>query len=155
MRTRGWTLRLATLLGLGGGAWAPVSFGAEPSAEVRGRDAGALYAELCATCHGDKLQGAKGPGLRPYQLNHGADEEVLFQGILKGYPSHGMPGFAQAIVEVVLRHDAAFDPASMEMRSSKAANYLSLTCTVRVTSREQLDALYQALCDHPMVVMVL
>jgi len=26
---------------------------------------------------------------------------------------------------------------------------------VRATSREQLDALYQELCDHPSVVMVL
>jgi hypothetical protein len=26
---------------------------------------------------------------------------------------------------------------------------------VRATSREQLDALYRELCDHPMVVMVL
>ena len=65
------------------------------------------------------------------------------------------PGFAQAVVEIVLRHDPAFNAASMEMRSSKAARYLGLTCTVRATSREQLDALYQELCDHPMVVMVL
>ncbi len=64
-------------------------------------------------------------------------------------------GFAQAITEVVLRHDPQFSAASMEMRSSKAARYLSLTCTVRATSRQQLDALYQELCDHPMVVMVL
>ena len=64
-------------------------------------------------------------------------------------------GFAQAITEVVLRHDPHFSAASMEMRSSKAARYLSLTCTVRATSRQQLDALYQELCDHPMVVMVL
>ena len=64
-------------------------------------------------------------------------------------------GFAQAVMEVVLRHDPDFSAASMEMRSSKAARYLSLTCTVRATSREQLDALYQELCDHPMVVMVL
>ncbi|MEO8165152.1 MAG: DUF493 domain-containing protein, partial [Betaproteobacteria bacterium] len=34
-------------------------------------------------------------------------------------------------------------------------NYLSVTCTVRATSREQLDALYRELCDHPAVVMVL
>ena len=33
--------------------------------------------------------------------------------------------------------------------------YLSETCVIRATSREQLDALYQELCDHPMVVMVL
>jgi uncharacterized protein len=64
-------------------------------------------------------------------------------------------GFAQAIAGVVVRHDPGFDVASMEMRSSKHGKYLSLTCTVRATSREQLDALYQDLCDHPMVVMVL
>jgi putative lipoic acid-binding regulatory protein len=43
----------------------------------------------------------------------------------------------------------------MEMRASKNARYISLTCTVRATSREQLDALYQDLCDHPLIVMVL
>jgi putative lipoic acid-binding regulatory protein len=43
----------------------------------------------------------------------------------------------------------------MEMRASKTARYVSLTCTIRTTSREQLDAIYQELCDHPMVVMVL
>ncbi len=41
------------------------------------------------------------------------------------------------------------------MRSSKDANYLSLTATVRATSREQLDALYRALTSHPMVKIVL
>jgi len=30
-----------------------------------------------------------------------------------------------------------------------------VTCVVRATSRGQLDELYRALCDHPMVVMVL
>ncbi len=64
-------------------------------------------------------------------------------------------GFAQAVMQVVLRHDPSFKPASIEMKSSKNARYVSLTCTVRATSREQLDALYQELCDHPMVVMVL
>ena len=64
-------------------------------------------------------------------------------------------GFAQAVAAVVVRHDPGFDVASIEMRSSKHGKYLSLTCTVKATSREQLDALYQDLCDHPMVVMVL
>jgi putative lipoic acid-binding regulatory protein len=64
-------------------------------------------------------------------------------------------GFAQAVMEVVVRHDPDFKASSMEMRSSSKARYISLTCTVRATSREQLDALYQELCDHPMVVMVL
>lgn len=64
-------------------------------------------------------------------------------------------GLAQAVLEVVNRHDPDFAAASMEMRASKNARYISLTCTIHATSREQLDALYQDLCDHPMVVMVL
>ncbi len=64
-------------------------------------------------------------------------------------------GFAQAVLEVVTKHDPGFTAASMEMRASKNARYVSLTCTIRATSREQLDAVYQELCDHPMVVMVL
>ena len=64
-------------------------------------------------------------------------------------------GFAQAVAAVVVRHDPGFDVGSIEMRASKHGKYLSLTCTVRAVSREQLDALYQDLCDHPMVVMVL
>ena len=54
-------------------------------------------------------------------------------------------GFAQAMLEVVLRHAPDFDRASMEMRASREGNYLSLTCTVNATSREQLDNLYREL----------
>jgi len=65
------------------------------------------------------------------------------------------PGFAQSILGVVLRHAPDFDAATMEMRNSRQGKYLSLTVTVRATSREQLDELYRELCDHPMVKMVL
>ncbi|MBI3902602.1 MAG: DUF493 family protein [Nitrosomonadales bacterium] len=65
------------------------------------------------------------------------------------------PGFAQAVMAIVLRHDPSLQPDSIEMKSSSKARYISLTCTVRATSRAQLDALYQDLCGHPMVVMVL
>lgn len=64
-------------------------------------------------------------------------------------------GYAQAILEVVLRHAPDFDPSSLEMRPSKAGTYLSLTATINARSREQLDALYRELSGHPMVVMVL
>jgi putative lipoic acid-binding regulatory protein len=43
----------------------------------------------------------------------------------------------------------------MEMRPSAKGNYLSLTVTIRATSREQLDNLYRALSSHPMVKVVL
>ena len=68
---------------------------------------------------------------------------------------HTRAGFAQAVLEVVQRHAPDFDGAAMEMRPSRKGKYLSVTCVIRATSREQLDALYRELCDHPMVVMVL
>jgi hypothetical protein len=65
------------------------------------------------------------------------------------------PGFAQAVSDIVRKHVPDFDPATIGMRPSRQGRYLSVTCVVRATSREQLDALYQELCDHPQVVMVL
>ena len=64
-------------------------------------------------------------------------------------------GFAQAIVEVVMKHAPDFDAANVEMRPSKAGNYLSLTCTIRATSKPQLDALYRELTANPWVKIVL
>jgi uncharacterized protein len=64
-------------------------------------------------------------------------------------------GFAQAVVAVVCRHAPDFDPATLEMRSSRAGNYLSVTATIHATSRAQLDDLYRDLTSHPMVTMVL
>ncbi len=65
------------------------------------------------------------------------------------------PGFLQAVTEIVLQHDPSFTAASITLRDSKAAKYVCLTCTVNATSRVQLDAMYQALFDHPMVVKLL
>ena len=64
-------------------------------------------------------------------------------------------GFAQAIAEIVCRHAPDFDAATLEMRTSSAGNYLSVTATVHATSREQLDDLYRELVAQPMVAMVL
>ncbi len=63
--------------------------------------------------------------------------------------------FTQAVLMIVKRHAPDFDETSLEARISRKNTYLSLTCTIRAVSRAQLDALYQELCDHPMVVMVL
>jgi putative lipoic acid-binding regulatory protein len=63
--------------------------------------------------------------------------------------------FAATVLGIVRRHAPDFDAATMELRPSRQGTYLSVTCTIRATSREQLDALYLELCDHPSVVMVL
>jgi len=68
---------------------------------------------------------------------------------------HTRAGFAQTMLEVISRHAPDFNGATLEMKASKHGKYLSITCVINATSRAQLDALYQELCDHPMVVMVL
>ena len=64
-------------------------------------------------------------------------------------------GFAESVVEIALRFDPGFDPATVEMRPSKGAKYIGLTVTVTATSREQLDELYRTLTTHPLVRTVL
>jgi putative lipoic acid-binding regulatory protein len=64
-------------------------------------------------------------------------------------------GFAQAVVDVVLKHAPDYEPATLEMRASREGNYLSVTVTINATSRDQLDNLYRELTSHPLVAMVL
>ena len=63
--------------------------------------------------------------------------------------------FTQTAIAIVQYHAPDFDAASMSIRTSKNGTYLSITCTIRATSRAQLDALYQELSDHPAVAVVL
>ena len=65
------------------------------------------------------------------------------------------PGFVDAVVRIVRTHAPDLDDATVELRRSKKNSYLSVTLVIRALSREQLDALYTELNDHPNVVMVL
>jgi putative lipoic acid-binding regulatory protein len=65
------------------------------------------------------------------------------------------PGFVQTIIDIVRKHAPDLDESAIELRASKKNRYLSVTCTIIATSREQLDALYQELGDHPAVAMIL
>lgn len=64
-------------------------------------------------------------------------------------------GFAQAVLEVVLRHAPDFEAGSMQMRPSSKGNYLAVTCTFRAVSQLQVDSMYRELTAHPMVKVVL
>ena len=64
-------------------------------------------------------------------------------------------GFVHAITTIARQFDAGFDAATVELRESKAGNYLGITITITATSREQLDELYRTLSTHPMVKVVL
>lgn len=65
------------------------------------------------------------------------------------------PTFAQTVLGIVMRHAPDFQAETVEMRGSREGRYVSLTFTINATSREQLDALYRELSEHPMVAMVL
>jgi hypothetical protein len=63
--------------------------------------------------------------------------------------------FAQAMVAVVSRHAPDFLAETVEMRASSGGKYLAVTCTIRATSKQQLDDLYRELSGHPQVKVVL
>jgi len=63
--------------------------------------------------------------------------------------------FSQTMVEIVLRHAPDFVAEKVEMRASSGGKYVSITCTIRATSKSQLDNLYRELTAHPLVKMAL
>ena len=105
------------------------------------------------------------PDLRPeHAMNMTAPAPVAAQVSALEFPcafpikimGRTQDGFAQAIADIVVPARAGFRSApTLEMRTSSAGNYLSLTATVNATSREQLDDLYRELVAQPMVAMVL
>lgn len=64
-------------------------------------------------------------------------------------------GYVTTMTHIARSFDPSFDATTVELRPSKAGNFMSLTLTVLVTSREQLDELYRTLTTHPMVKWVL
>jgi putative lipoic acid-binding regulatory protein len=64
-------------------------------------------------------------------------------------------GLVHAISELARQFDPTFDASTIELRDSRAGNYLGVTITITATSCEQLDDLYRALSSHPLVKVVL
>jgi uncharacterized protein len=63
--------------------------------------------------------------------------------------------FANEIIVTIQSMVPSFDASKIEMRGSSGGKYISLTCTVHVTSKPQLDNVYRALTSHKMVKVVL
>ena len=63
--------------------------------------------------------------------------------------------FSKEMIKAIQSVIANFDANQIEMRGSSGGKYISLTCTVSVTSKLQLDDVYRALTAHPMVKFVL
>lgn len=63
--------------------------------------------------------------------------------------------FAQTMVDLIQIHEPNFDATKVDMRASSGGRFISLTCNVYVTSKPQLDNIYRALSQHPLVKYVL
>ena len=63
--------------------------------------------------------------------------------------------FTDEIIKTIQKQLPSFDAGNIEMRGSSGGKYISLTCTVYVISKPQLDNIYRALSSHPMVKVVL
>jgi putative lipoic acid-binding regulatory protein len=63
--------------------------------------------------------------------------------------------FAMTMLEVIREHEPNFDASKIEMRGSSSGRFISLSCSVYVESKPQLDAIYRALSTHPLVKFAL
>lgn len=59
------------------------------------------------------------------------------------------------VIEIIRRHVPDLDHKTIKTRPSKDGNYLAVTAIITATSKKQLDAIYQDLTDHPLVLVAL
>lgn len=81
-------------------------------------------------------------------------EETLFE-FPCDFPIKAMgpagPVFEALVIELVRRHDPDLDVEAIRVRASSGGKWAAVTVTVRATSKQQLDAIYQELTNHEMV----
>jgi len=63
--------------------------------------------------------------------------------------------FVDRIVELIQIHAPDFTPQHIEIRTSAAGKYTSLSCAVWTTSQAHLDGIYQSLTSSPLVKFTL
>ena len=57
--------------------------------------------------------------------------------------------FTQSIIDEIQEIDQKFDASKVDIQQSQHGKYISLTCKVFVTSKNQLDLIYSKLSSHP------
>ena len=57
--------------------------------------------------------------------------------------------FTQSIIDEIQEIDQTFDASKVDIQPSQYGKYISLTCKVFVTSKNQLDLIYSKLSSHP------
>ncbi|HET8730114.1 MAG TPA: DUF493 domain-containing protein [Moraxellaceae bacterium] len=61
----------------------------------------------------------------------------------------------EIVANILLRHCPDFDPASLSERASSAGRYVSVSATIYVERKEQINGLYAdfAACEHIRMVL--
>ena len=63
--------------------------------------------------------------------------------------------FRKIIASLIKEHIHDFIDKTIESKNSKEGKFVSFTCTIYVTSKQQLDLIYKDLSAHPMTKFVL
>lgn len=65
------------------------------------------------------------------------------------------PDFEKVVYDLILPYAPTLSSGAMQSRVSENGKYLSLSVTLFIESREQLDNIYRALTGSPRVLMAL
>ena len=63
----------------------------------------ATYQELCASCHGPRMEGGQAPSMLDTAWVHGGDDQAIASSIRNGYPDKGMPAWAGKLSDDQIR----------------------------------------------------
>ncbi|PPD40233.1 MAG: DUF493 domain-containing protein [Methylobacter sp.] len=59
------------------------------------------------------------------------------------------------VIEIIRRHAPEINETHIKTRPSKDGRFLAVTATITANSKQQLDAIYQDLTDHPLILFAL
>jgi putative lipoic acid-binding regulatory protein len=59
------------------------------------------------------------------------------------------------VIAILRRHVDNINENAVTTRPSKDGNYIAVTVVIEASSKQQLDAIYQDLTDHPHILMAL
>ena len=66
-----------------------------------------------------------------------------------------IPEFHRCIEVIAKKHDPEFNSDETKQNTSKTGKYVSLTLNIHAKDKAQLDAIYQDLTDHELVLWAL
>lgn len=67
----------------------------------------------------------------------------------------GEPEFELHVLELIRRHCPDLGEGAIRIQDSKGGRFVSVTVTVRATSKDQVDAIYRDLSESKRVLMAL